>query len=263
VVRAIDHDEAAHDTYTAHFGPHALRRNLDSVKDRDLAGADAWWMSPPCQPYTVRGKGRDLDDPRAKSLVHLMDRLSVLRPEVFAMENVPGFPGSRAHALVRRTLREAGYQVAEVLRCPAELGVPMRRPRFYLLARRDRAVVVPPAEVRPRRLADHLDADPDPELWADEELQRRYAGKLALVDPADADAVAHVFTGAYGVSPVYSGSWVHTEAGPRRFSVAEVLRLMGFPEGFALATDKPKKAYKLVGNSLSVDAVASLLPALR
>ena len=103
----------------------------------------------------------------------------------------------------------------------------------------------------------------DPDLWAPAELRARYEGKLHRVDAGHDDALAQVFTGAYGVSPVYSGSWLDTPDGPRRFSAQEILRLMGFPDGMQLVAPSRKKAYKLVGNSLSVDAVASLLEAVR
>lgn len=260
-MRALDHDEACHATYTANWPSPALRRNLESVKPALLADADAWWMSPPCQPYTVRGQRRDLDDPRSRSLVHLVELLGRLRPRSLAMENVPGFPGSRAHALLRHALRDGGYHVTELELCPSELGVPMRRPRWYLLADRDGARVPRVERTARPPLRAALDATPDPSLWADEALATRYAGNLALCDADDDDALAHVFTAAYGVSPVYSGSWLATPTGPRRFSPAEILRLMGFPEGFSLVAPTPRKAWKLVGNSLSVDAVRCVLGA--
>ena len=60
VVAAIDHDEAAHLTYRANFSHPALRLNLASIRFNRLASleADLWWMSPPCQPFTVRGRRR-------------------------------------------------------------------------------------------------------------------------------------------------------------------------------------------------------------
>ena len=123
-------------------------------------GADLWTMSPPCQPYTRRGKGRDLDDPRAASFANLLARLPAVRPRWLWLENVPGFAGSRAHAALLRALDDAGYARAETLLCPSELGWPNRRRRFYLVAARGDAGAcspspnppAPPAERPPRRL---------------------------------------------------------------------------------------------------------------
>ena len=260
VVQAIDHDEACHRVYTAAWGGHAQRLNLASVRARQLAEADAWWLSPPCQPYTVRGKRRDLDDPRAASLVHLLDLVADVRPRALAMENVPGFARSRAHRRVREVLEGAGYHVHERTLCPSTLGVPMRRPRWYLVAdQRPLSVPVEPPMAPPRPLAEVLDPAPAADLWAPSELVERYRGRLAVVDPDEPGATAHVFTGAYGNSPVYAGSWLATPTGPRLFSPREILRLLGFGDAVRLEGLSRRKAYKLVGNSLSVDAVRQVL----
>jgi len=183
---------------------------------------------------------------------------------VVALENVPGFERTRAHRLVRTVLDDEGYGVHEQLLCPSELGVPMRRPRFYLVAQRG-AVPAPPAtEAVPRRpLRPFLDPEPDPSLWASDDLVARYGPRLAVVDPSDPEALAHVFTGAYGTSPVYAGSWLATSTGPRLFSPGEILRLLGFGDAVSVAGLSRKKAYKVVGNSLSVDAVRHVLSGIR
>lgn len=263
VVAAIDHDEHAALTYRHAWPGHPQHRwNLASVKPERLAalGADLWWASPPCQPFTVRGRARDLDDPRCQPLLRVLDALAVARPAAFALENVPGFAGSRAHAAVRSAARGLGYHLHEAEWCPSTLGLANRRRRFYLLATRDPVPAPVPRPVAARRLPEVLDPDPDPALDADPELLRRYAGNLALVDADDREAVTHCFTGAYGRSPVYCGSWLRQGERIRRFSPAEILRLLGFPEGFALPPGLPAdKRYKLVGNSVSVPVVRAWL----
>ena len=262
VVRAVDHDEVCERVYAAHWGHPWRRVNLDSAKPDVVADVDAWWMSPPCQPYTVRGKGGDLDDPRARSFVRMLKLLDDAPPRALAMENVPGFAGSRAHAALRATLRRHGYDVRERELCPTELGVRMLRRRWYLVA--DREGLGPDVpyrrEMRVREaIAGGVDRASHPELFATDELVARYGSNLPTVDPTDDEAVAHCFTGAYGVSPVYSGSWLITPEGLRRFLPEEILRLLGFPSSFTVAVPKRVKAWKLVGNSLSVDAVRQVM----
>ena len=50
-----------------------------------------------------------------------------------------------------------------------------------------------------------------------------------------------------------------TEEGLRLLLPEEIAWLLGFPRTFALSVPKRAKAYKLVGNALSVDVVRSLL----
>jgi site-specific DNA-cytosine methylase len=265
VVAAVDINRAALEIYRHNFPHPAVARTIDSIGAADLErwGADLWWLSPPCQPFTRRGLRRDDQDPRSASLLRLIDLLDQAPPLCLALENVPGFAGSRTHARLRGALDRLGYKIRETQICPSELGVPNRRRRFYLVAARRALLDVPPADHRQRPLADFLDPEPGKELWPEAELMRRYRHAIDLVEPGDRAALAACFTAAYGRSPVRSGSYLATPAGPRRFSPTEILRLLGFPDSYRLPSGLPLgTAWRLVGNSLSVDAVRTVLSQL-
>ncbi|MBA2320651.1 MAG: DNA cytosine methyltransferase, partial [Deltaproteobacteria bacterium] len=204
IVAAVDHDEFAHRTYRANWPHPALRWNVAGLRAAQLARleADLWWMSPPCQPYTVRGARRDLDDPRAGSLIRLLDLIAEVRPRHLALENVPTFAGSRAHEALREVLDRCGYRTRERSLCPAELGMPNKRPRFYLLASQDELPAWRAVERRPVALADFLDAEPDAGLLVPEALLARYAGALPVTDLDHPEPQTYCFTSAYGRSPV-------------------------------------------------------------
>lgn len=278
VVGAVDVDRRALGVYAANHAGRTVVRNLDTVAPADLAGfeADLWTMSPPCQPYTRRGHGRDLDDPRARGFLAVVAAFETLRPPWLFLENVPGFAGSRAHRRLAEVLSAAGYRWHERLLCPSELGMPNRRRRFYLVAGRgDVPLAEPmvPAQPPPRRpLAGFLDPAPAAELAVPPELARRYRHALDVVHAGDPQAVTACFTSAYGRSPVRSGSYLAlappgeaTDDPPplRRFSPGEILRLLGFPATFRLPPDLPRHAaWHLAGNSLSLPAVRALLAAV-
>ncbi len=268
VVAAVDINRQALAVYRHNFPHPTVARTLDSLGVADLErwGADLWWLSPPCQPFTRRGLGRDDDDPRSAALLHLIGLLDRAPPPALALENVPGFDGSRTHGRLREALDRLGYSVCERELCPSELGVPNRRRRFYLVAARPPWQPVRAVEAtlpKPRPLAAFLDPDPAPELWPPAALLGRYRHAIDLVDPDDPAAVTACFTAAYGRSPVRSGSYLATPRGPRRFSPTEILRLLGFPDSYRLPPDLPlATAWRLVGNSLSVDAARTLLSCL-
>jgi DNA (cytosine-5)-methyltransferase 1 len=277
VVAALDINRVALGVYRANFSHPAWVCSLESLRDDDprLRRAEVWWLSPPCQPYTRRGHGRDLDDPRSASLAHLMRVLERVQPAAVALENVPGFQGSLAHERLLAILGRCGYAVAERLLCPTELGIPNRRRRFYLVASKEGLrpwAPLAPTALRP--LASYLDARVAPELGVDAALVRRYARAVDVVDADQPGAVAATFTSAYGRSPVRSGSYLRQQhagghAGDgtpllRRFSPDEILRLLGFPASYRLPAELPlDNAWRLVGNSLSVPAVREVLTALR
>lgn len=263
VVAAVDIHEGALGIYRYNFPHSTVTATLESLPVQRLADweADLWWLSPPCQPFTRRGLGRDDSDPRTKSLLALIAVLPEVRPRFLALENVPGFVGSRTHALLGEKLSTQGYEVREEVLCPTLLGVPNRRERYYLVAGREPLREPREAPSESRRLADYLDPEPAEDLVVDEELARHYRHALDVVDPEDAGAVAACFTSAYGRSPVRSGSYLRTSGGGlRRFSPAEILRLLGFPKRYSLPHDVPREqAWRLVGNSLSVPAVRRVL----
>lgn len=277
VVAAIDIDRRALEIYRRNFPHPVAARTLDSIPTSDLArhGADLWWLSPPCQPFTRRGLGRDDQDPRSTSLLALLDRLAELgrdAPRHLALENVPTFEGSRCHARLLATLERAGYRFREGRLCPTALGVPNRRRRYYLAASRDGEVgdwsVAAGDAPEPAPLARFLDPPEEtanlPELRINPDLARRYQGALDIVDPESPNQTTACFTAAYGRSPVRSGSYLRQPDGTlRRFSPSEILRLLGFPTTYTLPPDlPPAKAWPLAGNSLSVPAVRRVLGTL-
>jgi len=296
VTAAVDVSRVALEVYARNFPGHpTAARTLESIGAADLRRwrAELWWMSPPCQPFTRRGRRRDDEDPRSAGLLALIPLLAAERPPFVALENVPGFAASRTRARLVAALDGAGYRVWEGELCPSALGVPNRRRRWFLIASREGDPAPPPPAAEPSRLADHLDAEPAPELTVAPELLRRYHGALDLVGAADPAAVTACFTAAYGRSPVRSGSYLVEEglveeglveeglvedgeafwngSGPgpapggrtRRFSPAEVLRLLGFPPAFTLPPELPRAtAWRLAGNSLSLPAVRAAVAGL-
>lgn len=269
VVAAVDINRDALSVYGHNWHHPTLTATIESLPaaSMDRWGADLWWMSPPCQPFTRRGLGRDDDDPRTQSLLELIRRLETSPPTYLALENVPGFCDSRTHDLLGATLDRLGYEIQEQTLCPTTLGIPNRRRRFYLVAGRRRLRVMPSlpdAGARMIPLPDFLDPTPDPDLWVEPDLVDKYRHAIDVVDPDDPEAVAACFTAAYGHSPIRSGSYLQTSKGLRRFSPTEILSLLGFPPGFSLPPELARPAaWRLAGNSLSVPAVRRVLAAIR
>ena len=216
--------------------------------DRLDLGADFWWLSPPCQPFTVRGQRKDIDDPRCKALLRLLPAITDLRPPALALENVPGFETSRMRDRLLEVLDDAGYHVSEQLLCPTALGIPMRRHRYYLVASLFPLVDQPTLRPHRRNLLTCLDTGEDPSLDLPSQLVERFAGKLPLSDPALKPWVG-CFTGAYGRSPVFAGSYWMGPRGPRYFSEHEIARLMGFGSAIRWPKDLERsRRWSLLGN---------------
>lgn len=269
IAAAIDIDRTALAIY-AHNFPHTTAvRTIESISCAEYRawGADLWWLSPPCQPYTRRGNQRDLADPRAAGLLAVIERIAELLPAYVAVENVPPFRTSQACRRLLETLRRCHYQVRTRVLCPTELGIPNRRARFYLVAARGALQDIPLPHPHPVPLADFLDDTlddaPDAALALPASIAQRYATAIDVVDAGDAQASTSCFTSAYGRSHVRSGSYLQTMTGLRRFAPREILRLLGFPPSFQLPDGLTvRQAWRYVGNSLSVAAVRHVLAAI-
>lgn len=263
VVAAYDISPAANATYLLNHGDRPLDREIARLKPETLAAhrADAWVLSPPCQPFCRMGRHLDLEDRRCHALRHLMAILPELAPAHLALENVEGFLGSGAHALVLDSLRRAGLGVLEYRLCPSRFGLPNQRPRVFLLASRRPLRPRPEPELEPPPVSAFLDAEEDPTLYLAPEQLARHGPGLDLVRASDTRSAC--FIGGYGQRYVGSGSFLVTGRGVRRFSPAEAARLLGLPGDFRFPPELTlEQRYRLLGNGLSQPVAAWTLAQL-
>jgi site-specific DNA-cytosine methylase len=265
IVMAVDQNREALDLYGYNFDHPFQAKTVESLDPRLLQrlNADLWWASPPCQPFTVKGKQRRLKDTRARTIIDgLLLHLASAKPRFFAMENVPGFLGSDAHQMITEALFQMGYRHRwERLLCPSELGMPNKRRRFFMVAGREPLAASRMYRVKRKPLSAFLDKDPEHGLTLDPEVFEKYRGALDLVDPGNPEAMTSCFTAGYGKSHVQCGPYLITGPGRARyFSPGEVKALLGFPEWFGIPPETSRRhAWKLLGNSLSIPCVKSVL----
>lgn len=270
VVGAFDQDKAANEVYELNYGLKPNARNLDSIKATDIPYADLWWMSPPCAPYTVRGIRRDDEDRRAKSLLNLIELAACLEPKVLIVENVLGFAESTMLKRLKDGLRR--YEKFELILCPTQFGIPMRRPRIFVCAIRSGAGATLSSaksgqrsdDVQMQPISDFLFDSGDQFVISDEDW-RRHKQVINLVDPSAPNEQAICFTSGYGKCWKASGSMIRMKDGRiRRFSPYEILKLLGFKDGFQLSEDiRLTKQWRLVGNTVEVRCVNHVLNELR
>jgi site-specific DNA-cytosine methylase len=254
LVATVDQDADARATHELNHRLPVLPQDLATIDARELARWDAacWLLSPPCQPFTRRGRGRDVDDPRCRGLLRMIELLPVLRPRRVLVENVVGFHGSRAHELLITALRALAHDVADVQACPSDEGWPVRRPRQFVVSSADGLAPMGPADPGSSpSLAQVLDDDPPgddlllPDAWR------------ARVEPVQAPAIPlPTFTRSYGHAIDAAGAILPSSRGPRFLSPDEILRLHGFPPGFAWPPRlNLRTRWRLAGNSVHVASV--------
>jgi len=255
IAAAYDISPPALATYARIWGERPIARELATVSAAEILrhGADTWAMSPPCQPFCRMGNRQDLEDPRSRAFLRLMELLGEHPPEHLVLESVEGFLGSGAHALLTDRLRESGFRALEYTLGPQRFGLPNLRPRVFVVASRrtleDRELpALPTAPLRR-----FLDPVEDPGLYLGEALRHRPGLDLVTADSTRTAC----FIGGYGRRYVGSGSFLETERGVRRFSVAETARLLGWEPAPAFPEEVSAEGrYKLLGNGLSIPVAA-------
>ena len=147
-VAANDVDAWAGATYEANHGPHGTKFVLgditsDAVKEELLhharsADIDVITGGPPCQAFSqVRNHARIIEDARNSLYRHFVEMLSIVRPRMFVMENVPGLE-NLAGGLIRRQIIEdlaldGEYRVESRVIDAACFGVPQNRLRVVFI----------------------------------------------------------------------------------------------------------------------------------
>lgn len=253
VVAAYDIDTGANEVYALNHGERPRSREIASLSAAELAshGADTWALSPPCQPFCRMGRRHGLTDRRSTAFRRLMELFPENPPDNLVLENVEGFLGSDAHALLTERMRAHAMSWRELQLCPSRFGVPNRRPRVYVVASRRPLADREPPDREPAALDRYLDEVEDPQLFLDARLLARHRPGMDLVTSAARRTAC--FIGGYGQRLSGSGSFLEGPGGVRRFSPAEIARLLGFPDGFhfpgALSLER---RYRLLGNSLSL-----------
>ncbi|CAI0399491.1 unnamed protein product [Linum tenue] len=140
VVEAFDINDTANDVYEHNFGHRPYQGNIQSLTSSDLDSyrADAWLLSPPCQPYTRQGLQKHSGDARAFSFLRILELIQEAKrpPSMLFVENVVGFETSDTRAKMIEILVNSGFITQEFILSPLQFGVPYSRPRYFCLAKR-------------------------------------------------------------------------------------------------------------------------------
>ena len=184
-----------------------------------------------------------------------MDLFREAPPECLVLENVGGFLGSDAHALLLDRLRAQGLHWLALEACASRFGLPNLRPRVFIVASRKRPVPQPLPQLQPKPLGNFLDEEEDASLYLDAKTLAHHGFGMDLVRAEERRSTC--FIGGYGRRFVGSGPFLKTERGVRRFSPSEVARLLGLPATFRFPEQLSLEArYKLLGNGLSIPVAA-------
>ena len=128
-------DKAASDTYNTNLVGDCFPIKLDL--DFEYPQADIVIGGPPCQPFSVGGHQKGMEDARDGFPVFI-DAVKKLQPKVFMFENVRGllYTNKWYFDLVLTELRKLGYIIDFKLLNAVNFGVPQNRERLFVFGHR-------------------------------------------------------------------------------------------------------------------------------
>lgn len=146
IAAAFEFWESAAKCYEDNFNHPVYRTDLSSPQEalKIIANLNPNLIigGPPCQDFSHAGKRIEAE--RAGLTESYSQIIQSIRPHYFVMENVDRAQKSNAYAAARKTFKDAGYGLTEVVLDASKCGVPQKRKRFFcigILNEKDGALV--------------------------------------------------------------------------------------------------------------------------
>ncbi|KAL3767152.1 hypothetical protein ACHAW5_003171 [Stephanodiscus triporus] len=258
----------------------------------------------PCQPFSALGEqpGLACDKGRGQLFLQIVRMLELSKPKGFLLENVPGLAGMKETLnIIVDALCAAGYRVTAEICSARGLCATSRKRLFFVGLRNDLVASKVPGGphtssqdtpslspfdssifqfpyVPDLKLCSHdiLDYDtlPTSELnelrlsrstWSKLSQNNRWKPSHLAWPNRHCDTLTSHYGNAVGRgdSQLVPSSAPHL---PRRFSVRECARIMGFPNSYEFCPVRPgqgkmahrKEGYRMIGNSVCPPLIASL-----
>jgi DNA (cytosine-5)-methyltransferase 1 len=139
-------DKNAITTYNANYdtaGEMAMRNIVEFVKDtkamRTLPRYELLSGGFPCQTFSMMGSQEGFEEERGQMFFRIMDMINARHPRYVLLENVKNLmrhDGGNTIAVIRRELEQAGYIVRMDVFNSNDFGLPQKRNRAIIFARR-------------------------------------------------------------------------------------------------------------------------------
>ena len=264
-----DNDKFASRVYRQHYKEvdEETERELFSTKDirrvldEEIPRADIVCGGFPCQPYSVAGKRKGLEDPRGELFYEILRVADVSKPSWLLLENVEGLLNHDEGATFQKileSLEAMGYISEWQVLDSRYFFVPQGRRRVFLACHRrggGRGPILPIFESPTLHLTEaHKEQRGGAPIWSKvlSTITRNY-GRVSntgepyiLENPGELDVL----------------KWT-----ARRFTPLECERIQGFPDNWTLngvrrdgrrVTMSVTRRWALMGNSVAVPVISDL-----
>lgn len=264
IVWANDFDKNAVKAYRHNIGDHVVHGDITKIDSADIPDVDVIAGGPPCQDYSMAGKGEGEKGERGKLVFAYLDIIRAKMPKAFIFENVKGLVSKKHRYTFEKLLEEfnrIGYTVSWKVINAWDYGVAQKRERVFIVGvRKDLgfSFVFPepePGDYRTKVLRNVIGDLPKPGNYIPNHDRYRKCIRSAKYKATNhksewdkpnltipAQCITHIHpddtTSEYGETP-------------RRFTVRECLRIQSAPDWYVIPEDiSLSEQYRIVGNGV-------------
>lgn len=274
--------DSAMETYRANFNPkhqHVYAKDILALKNSEVPAHDILVAGFPCQPYSIAGLRKGLDDERGGDVfLAILRILKGKKPESFLLENVKGMmnhDNGETFAFMLESLAGCGYSIThQVLNSMEHANVPQNRERVFVVGFRDpgklKKFEYPKPTMLNRTIHDCLEVAKvdDAFYYTDRydctaELRKSMRSKDTIYQwrrqyvrenksNACPTLTANMGSGGHNVPLVLD------DYGIRKLTPRETANFQGFPKTFKLPPLANSKLYHQFGNSVTVPLIGKI-----
>jgi len=246
--------------YRAYYKPRGeyFKADITAIDPRELPDFDVITAGIPCQPFSLLGERRGLEDERGLPLwLAFFDIVRVKRPKVVLIENVRGLlssRGGRDFAWVLVQMANLGYSVEWCVLNSKDFGVPQNRERVFVVGYSGGEC---PAKVFPIEEKFRVSYSPP---------KKKTRTVVAIYDPYNKKVTDMITT--LRTNYRNGNAWIILDnVRVRRLTPLECFRLQGFPDDIVETARRigisDMQLYKMAGNAVTVPVVQSIAKKLR
>jgi len=139
-VHSVEIDSDCTKTYNENFNVSISPTSILDLKSEHLPNFDILCSGFPCQPFSIAGKLKGLNDKRGNIILKIIDICKVKQPKAVFLENVANLIShdkGETFKIIIREFNKLGYQINYEVLDSSRFNIPQKRKRVYIVAFRE------------------------------------------------------------------------------------------------------------------------------
>lgn len=263
-VFSCDIDKFAQDTYKANFGERPSG-DITQINEKDIPDHDILLAGFPCQPFSIIGKMKGMDDTRGTLFFDIARIIDKKKTKAFILENVKQLVGhdeGRTLKVILKLLKQLGYNVQYRVLNALNYGLPQKRERIIIVGYQGIIdFAFPNSKIPYKPLTEILQKRVDKKYYASEHIRnKRQASHVSSFHPSiwhenkSGNICSYPYSCALRAGASHNYLLVN---GERRLTPREMLRLQGFPDSYKIVVSDGQ-ARKQAGNAVPIDMIQAV-----